>query len=980
MNHLKSPQAWKTSKIKKRKLKSYRPLIEKPKKFTTRRIGRPKGIRKIFKPLIKLALVLIIFGIIALGGAFFWYSRELPTSTDLLTKNPVPSTKIYDRTGKVLLNDINANFRRVKIKLNELPEYVKWSTIVTEDKQFYSHHGINFRGILRAILVNILRGNATAQGGSSISQQFVKNALLSPKKTYTRKLKEIILTWQLERKFTKDEILEMYFNEIPYGGTAYGIEAAANKYFNKSAKDLTLAEAAALAALPKAPSYYSPYGPHKDKLLARKNWILDSLAKEGYVPRAKIEAAKRQKLKFANVSSAIIAPHFVFYVRDLVAKKYGEKMLNEGSLKIITTLDVNQQKIAEEVIKDRIEKNIKKYNAHNAALVAMNVKTGEITAMVGSANYFDEKNDGAVNVALQPRQPGSSFKPIVYSVAFSKGYSPKTILFDVLTKFKTSPKDYEPHNYNDKYFGPVSMKKALAGSLNVPAVKTIYLVGVKNVLDLAEKMGYTTFKDRSRFGLSLVLGGGEVKLLEHVNGFATLADDGEYKKPMAILKIEDRNGKVLEENNPKKNKKKEVISKQIARQITDILSDNQERAFIFGKQNYLNLGKRPVAAKTGTTNDYKDAWTLGYTPSLVCGVWTGNTRGELMKGAAAGANVAAPIWHEFMKRVFEETKPEDSGFGDEEPGWKIEEFKKPKEEDLPQKPMLNGKIADEIKVKIDKTTGKLATDLTPKSQIEEKVFREVHNILHYVNKNNPLGPIPAKPWELDENYNNWEMAVEKWAKENGYETKINLPNEYDNLHTEANRPSISIDSPADNSNFNSPEINVTVSASAPRGVRRVEYYLDSQKLASINNPPFNLENFKLIGFSNGSHILKAVAYDDIDNSRSAQIKINLNLPAKFAQPVIILKPENGEEIYEEYFPYPIKVQVNNYEYYNKIDFYLKDIDSNSSKWIGYKNIDRSDTVFIWTDPQKAGSYLLYAIVTDKYGKTKKSGEVKITIK
>jgi len=978
MSTVRSPQSWKKTAIKRKRkaLKGYRPIIEKPGKFKSKKIGASSGFKVFLLKLVRLVIILFLVGIGILIIMFFVYSRELPTSTELLTKNPLPSTKIYDRTGEILLNDVNADFRRVKVNLDELPEYVKWSTIVAEDKEFYSHHGINFKGFFRAVVLNILRGDPTGQGGSSISQQFVKNALLSPEKSYIRKIKEAILTYQLERRFSKDEILEMYFNEIPYGGTAYGIEAAANKYFDKSAKNLTLAEAAALAALPQAPSYYSPYGPHKDALIWRKDWILDMLVEQGYVTEPKAEAAKQAELEFKNIPSAIIAPHFVFYIRELVAQEYGEEMLEQGGLKIITSLDMNQQRIAEEVISDRIEYNIENYNARNAALVAMNVETGEITAMVGSANYFDEENDGAVNVAVRPRQPGSSFKPIVYSTAFANGYSPRTILFDTLTNFKAEPKDYEPHNYDEAYYGPVSMKKALAGSLNVPAVKTIYLVGVENVLDLAEDMGYSTFEDRSRFGLSLVLGGGEVLLLDHVAGFATLADEGEYKAPLAILKVEDKDGKTLEENNPSRNKKKRVLDKQVAHQTTNILSDNNERAYVFGTQNYLTLGNRLVAAKTGTTNDYKDAWTMGYTPQLAAGVWTGNTRGEVMSGAAAGANVAAPIWHEFMRRVFEETKENPD---QEEPGWEIEAFTLPEEKDLPQKPMLNGEIAEATTVKIDKVTGKLATADTPSSQIEEKVFREVHNILHYVNKNNPLGPIPDNPWDLDENYNTWETAVEEWAQENGYEVDVDLPDEQDDIHTEANRPTISINSPSNNTTFSNPNINVNISVSAPRGVARIKYFVDSTQIAEVTSAPWNLDNFKLVGFENGSHTLKVIAYDDVDNNRSAQIKIKLDLAEEFTQPLTFSTPSSGEEIYPENFPYPVEFSLANSEYYDKADFYIKS-SSASSKWVGWKEVNATNMVFTWANAPASGNYNFYAILTDRYGNTKQSREIEIEVK
>ncbi|MBU4360792.1 PBP1A family penicillin-binding protein [Patescibacteria group bacterium] len=974
MSNIKSPQSWKKNADRRRRqvLKSYRPIVEKTKKFKSRPLGQTNIIKRFFRKLVKLVIILIILGIIFTAAAFAWFSRELPKSTDLLTKEPTQSTKIYDRTGEILLNDINADFKRTKINLDDLPDYVKWATLVAEDRDFYSHHGIDLKGIARSILNNLFKG--TKVGGSSISQQFIKNALLSPEKTYIRKLKELILTWQLERKFTKDEILEMYLNEIPYGGTAYGIEAASNKYFEKSAKDLTLAEAAALAALPQAPSYYSPYGSHKDALIWRKDWVLDSLVEEGYIPEHKAEAAKQQELEFTSVSSSILAPHFVFYARELIAQEYGDNFLEQGGLKIITTLNMDQQRIAEQAIKNGVEKNIEKHNARNAALVALNAQTGEITAMVGSADYFDEENDGAVNVATSPRQPGSSFKPIVYSQAFTKGYSPETILFDEITTFKVEPKDYEPHNYSDKYYGPVSMRKALAGSLNVPAVKTMYLVGVENILDLAKSMGYTTFEDRSRFGLSLVLGGGEVKLLEHVNGFATLAREGEFKNTLAILKIEDKDGKTLVENKPNKNKAKQVLDKQVTRQITNILSDNNERAYVFGAQNYLNLDNRPVATKTGTTNDYKDAWTMGFTPSLVAGVWVGNTRGEVMTGSAAGANTAAPIWREFMKRVFEETNPSADG------GWEIKEFKAPETKDLPNKAMLNGQMAGEIKIKIDKITGKLATDLTPVSQIEEKIFREVHNILHYVNKNNPLGPVPNEPWNLDENYTNWEFAVEKWAKENGYETQVKLPDEKDDVHTPENQPSISIDLPSNNTTFTFPDINVSVSVSAKRGVRRVEYYLADQKIAEVNSSPFNLTNFKLIGFANGWQTLKAIAYDDVDNNKSDEIRINLKLAEEFGQPISFVKPSNGSQVWEETFPYPIQVNVGNYEYYTKIDFYIKNISTDSSSWIGYKNVDAENVVLTWTDAPESGNYVMYALSTDKYGNTRNSPEIRIEIK
>ena len=697
-----------------------------------------RASRVLLKFLLKAALFCLFIGGLTFGGLVLWYSRELPKSTDLIASHKMAAAKIYDRTGNTLLFDTGAGaVVQTKIKLDDLPDYVKWASLVAEDRSFYSHHGLNFKGLFRAIVVDVLRGGSKSQGGSSITQQLVKNVLLTQEKTYTRKIKEVILAWRMESRFSKDEILEMYFNEIPYGGTAYGIEAAAKKYFGKSAKDLSLAEAATLAALPQAPSYLSPYGQNKDKLLARKDWILDSLVSEGYLSQEKVGAAKKEELKFTRVATSIIAPHFSFYIKDLVAEKYGEQILSDGGLKITTTLDLEKQKMAEEAVTKFREQNQKKYGAGNAALVSLNPQTGEILALVGSADYFDEENDGAVNVVLSPRQPGSSFKPIVYSAAFEKGFSPETILFDTLTTLKTEMGDYTPHNYNDRYFGPVSIRKALAGSLNVPAVKTIYLVGIENVLNLAERLGYSTFSDRSRFGLSLVLGGGEVKLLEHTAAFAALANDGRQCPPLAILKIEDAEGNVLEENRPEKNKGKEVLKSQIARLTNSILSDNSARAYVFGEKNYLTLPDRPVAAKTGTTNDFKDGWTMGFTPNLATGVWVGNTRGAAMKGAADGSAVAAPIWHEYMVNATKNLP--------------IENFSAPEALTLPNKTMLNGSFAQET------TNGNV-----------KKI--EVHNILHYVDRNNLLGSAPATPWD-DPNYNTWELAVQEWAAKNGYVNK-----------------------------------------------------------------------------------------------------------------------------------------------------------------------------------------------------------------
>jgi 1A family penicillin-binding protein len=827
------------------------------------------SIKKLIFRAFLAILFLIIAGSVFLAGAFLYYSRQVPDPSKITERAQPESTKIYDRTGKTIIYEVHGNKKRTLVNLEDIANYAKWATITSEDKEFYSHQGFDLRGIARAIFVDFLQGGKV-QGGSTITQQLVKNIILTKEKTFTRKIKELLLAYKIEQKFSKDEILKMYFNEVSYGSVIYGIEAASETFFGKSAKDLSLAESAVIAVIPRATTYYSPYGNHTEELLQKQKIVLDQMAKDGYIPAKEAEEAKKEKIIFQKKKEDITAPHFVMYIKDLLAQKYGEKIVEEGGLKVYTTLDLYKQKIAEDAIKEKVENN-KKYNAYNAALISLDPKTGEILAMVGSKNYngdsepagchpgLDCKFEPNVNVTLRPRQPGSSFKPIVYAAAFLRGYTPETMLYDVETVFKTdfADKDYIPHNYNGKEYGPVSVRQALAGSLNIPAVKTIYLTGVNNVLNLADQMGYTTLKDRSRFGLSLVLGGGEIKLLEHANAFAIFAREGEKHELVAIQKVIDKNGQVLEEH---QNKTENVFDPEIARQINSILSDNAARSFIFGEKNYLTLADRPVAAKTGTTNDNRDAWIIGYTPSLITGIWVGNNDNSEMKKGADGSVVAAPIWNTFMNRVLK--------------GTPVEQFNPP----LPltvEKPILRGLTTGEVTVKVDRASGKLATNLTPPSFVTEKIYRQLHDILFYVDKDNPQGPAPTRP-EDDPQYAGWEEGVRKWAAKQNV-TEDLAPTEYDDLHTLENQPTISITSPGNNTTLTSSNLSIQVAASAPRGVNRVEYFLDDQSIGIARQAPFDLSYF-INGFGNGFHALKAVAYDDIDNSKSASININLVLP------------------------------------------------------------------------------------------------------
>lgn len=941
-------------------------------KIRSRRHGRMPKFKKMFAYSLAIVLFLLLIGTIAGVAALAWFSRDLPNPDKLLDRQMAQSTKIYDRTGEHILYEIYSEKKRTMIELSDIPEHVKQATIVAEDRDFYKHHGFDLKGILRSVWRNLVRGERV--GGSTITQQFIKNSILSPEKTLTRKLKELALSIQLERKFNKDQILKMYFNEIPYGSTAYGIQSAAQTYFGKNAKDLDLAEGALLAALPKAPTYYSPYGSHTDDLLARQKYILDSMVDEGYISQEEAEKAKEIDIlaRVIPKKEAIFAPHFVMYVKEILTAKYGEKTVDQGGLKVFTTLDWEKQKIAEEAVSSGAQKNAEKYGAHNAALVAVDPKTGQILAMVGSKDYFAKpepegckpgvncKFEPNVNVALRPRQPGSSFKPIVYAAAFQKGFTPETILFDLVTTFKTETKDYIPHNYDGKEHGPVSMRSALAGSLNIPAVKTLYLAGIDNVLNLAQAMGYTTFSERSRFGLSLVLGGGEVKLLEHTAAFGVFATEGKLHVTSAILKIEDAQGKILEEW--QQDEGKEVMPVQVARQIADVMSDNAARAFIFGTKNPLTLPDRPVAAKTGTTNDWRDGWTIGYTPSLVVGVWAGNNDNTPMKRQADGVYVAAPIWNEFMKRVLN--------------GTPVENFTPPAPSTA-TKPVLKGEIGPEIIVKIDKLSGKLATEFTPPTYIEEKKFREVHTILFYVNKDDPNGPPPENP-QRDPQFANWEAPIQKWAEEQGYTTS-QLPTEYDDVHLPEHKPTISITTPENNATINSREFIATISVFAPRGpISRVEYFIDGQPLKTIFTPPYSLKTLIPNSISNGFHTLRATVYDDIDNFNSTEITFNLLAP-KYPPQIEWLAPRDGSSYYTSMFPLTITAYTPNLPDIAEISFFVETSSSSPELLKTFSSPTEDTFTFKWNSVIGPGDYVLYAQIKDKEGVITKSASISVKI-
>ncbi|MEI6288721.1 MAG: PBP1A family penicillin-binding protein [bacterium] len=922
---------------------------------------KPKD-KKIFKKILGFLIPLVIC-LSLLGGIFAmamlaWVSKDLPSPDGIINRTVTLSTKIYDRTGNTVLYDIHGDVKRTLINLTDMPKNSINATLTAEDRNFYTHNGISLTGIARSIILNIFTGSKV--GGSTLTQQFVKNAILTNEKTYIRKIKEILISYQLEKKYTKDQILQMYFNEIPYGSVIYGIEAASQTFFGKSAKDLSLAQSAILAAIPQMPTYYSPYGTHLDALMTRQRWVLDSMVELGYVTKDQAEVAKQEKIIFRPSSESMIAPHFVMYIKDLLAQKYGDDFLNQEGLKVITTIDLDKQKMAEDAVTAGVEKNGAKYQFTNASLVALDPKTGQILAMVGSVDYFNEKIDGQVNVSLRNRQPGSSFKPIVYTASFIKGYTPDTVVYDVNTNFDTTgATPYQPQDYDLKERGPITFRKALAGSLNIPAVKATYLTGLDNILNLADKLGYTTLSDRKRFGLSIVLGGGEVKLLEHAGAYGTLSQEGMKHEINPILKIEDKNGQTLYEY---KDKTEQVINSEITRLTTSILSDNEARTYVFGAKNYLTLSDRPVAAKTGTTNDFRDAWTMGYTPSLVCGVWVGNNNNDAMKKGADGSQIAAPIWNQFMAEASK--------------GTPVEKFTAP-QPIVTGKPVLDGDTSGGQTVQIDTMSGKLATQYTPSSTLKEITVSAMHDILYYVNKDDPRGSAPSNP-ASDSQFENWEKAVQAWAVKQNIQSNTStesVPTEYDNIHLAGDQPSLIIINPLDGQNVRESSLTVEVTASAKRGIKAMEFYIDDQLVATQNNT--NDATLDLASFNSGRHVLKVLVKDDLENTATKKVTLNFS----FANTNPAFKWTTTKTTFTaSTSPIVLKGTLTNWQQAQKMDFYYLSATQTLEKYIVSINPKSATVTLNWDKKPAVGDYTIYANMFDVSNKKFKTPDLKITIK
>lgn len=611
---------------------------------------------------------LIFFGVLTVF--FLWLFWGVPLPTNLSSEEYPVSTKLFDRKGK-LIYEIYSEKRRSPIKLTELPKSVIEATIAIEDKDFYKHYGFSYTGIVRSIYNIII--NRKLQGGSTLTQQLVKNVLLSPERTVRRKIREFFLTMVVEGVYTKDQILEMYLNQIPYGSTAYGIESAAELYFDKAAKDLTLAEAALLAGLPQSPTRYSPFGANPDLAKGRQETVLRRMVEEGYITQEEADKAREKKLIFAE-SKPPKAPHFALWVKEQLAEKYGERMVEQGGLRVRTTLDLDLQEFAQNAVAEELAK-LKKQRVGNGAAIVTRPETGEILAMVGSKDYFAEDEDGKFNVITSgKRQPGSSIKPLNYALALRDGkITAATALADVPTCFLVlGQPSYCPSNYDNTFHGLVQARFALGNSYNIPAVRVLALNGVDNFVGFAKEMGLTTLGDPSNYGLSLTLGGGEVKPMDMAVAFGVFANSGIREPLISILKVEDWRGKVYEEVDLEKTELSgdRVLAPEVTFIISHILHDNNARSAAFGESSFLNVRGHPeVSVKTGTTNDRRDNWTIGYTKHAVVVSWVGNNNFSSMSGAVSGVSGASPIWNKIMKEVLDKAEEGFYNENDEGHAW-----------------------------------------------------------------------------------------------------------------------------------------------------------------------------------------------------------------------------------------------------------------------------------------------------------------------
>lgn len=821
-------------------------------------------------------------------------SRQLPNPNQLLERSYELSTKIFDRNDEPIF-EVYGEKNRTLVKLEDISSYAVSATLAVEDAGFYQHQGFSARGMLRAFR-NTLTGKGL-QGGSTLTQQVIKNTLLSQERTVTRKLKELVLSLQLENRYTKDEILQMYLNEAPYGGQNYGIYTASKAYFNKDPKDLTLAESAYIAGLPQRPSYYSQFGTNPEAGIERKNTVLGLMVGKGwmgedgnkyYISREEYDNALKENLEFETSSIPFKAPHFVFFVKQKLIDLFGEDFVEQGGLRVKTTLDMVLQEKAQEIVFEEIESN-KNLNVYNGGLIAIDPKTGQILVMVGSKGYFlDSEPAGCtsgitgensclfepeLNVTLANRQPGSAIKPITYAAMVKEGYPASYMFLDVPTKFPGSAKDkpYEPENYDGIFRGPMSLRKSLGNSLNIPAVKALGVVGLDNMIDLAEDLGISTFKDRSRYGLALTLGGGETKLLELTGAFTSFANGGRFYKPTPIMEVTDAKGNVLYAW--KDDGGKNVLGKDTSFIMADILSDDGARSEVFGFGSLLKIPNYNVGVKTGTTDDKRDNYALGFTPSITVGVWVGNNNNEKMNPyIASGITGATPVWHDFMAYYLKEKFPDGT-----------EKFDPPESVSKLTIDSLTG-----MKPYGDRSTrqewfikGTEPTSVSDWYQTLEicKADGKIANLSCIDADESKKQTFISVKAELPE----WQMYVDKWISENygGSEKSEYFPPksktclEFDDDGDVKNSDKVCVYITNFKDGDRVPlDFRLSVEVSSKEDVKKVDVYMDGNKITSDKSEPFGY-NFELPASSIGNHRFKVVAETEKEKQGDKEITLEV---------------------------------------------------------------------------------------------------------
>lgn len=819
--------------------------------------SRAKSPKAIWKKIGKIALFAFIALVFVTAFAFAWFSKDLPTPDKIANHAVTQSTKIYDRTGQTLIYETGEQKRTI-VTGDQLSDNLKNATVATEDSTFYRNMGIDPKAILAAVYQRLVHQTSRTRGASTITQQYVKTALLDSNRTLARKIKEAILAVELEAMYSKPEILTMYLNEIPYGGNIAGAEAAATTYYGIPAKDLDIAQAATLAAIPQSPTYYYPYGTHTDDLILRRNYVIDRMLAEKYITSDQATAAKAEDTTTVGVvikprKDSILSPHFAMYVIEQAQAQFGEEKIQKEGYKIITTLDLDKQKLAEEALASGVKK-INQYGASNAAIVSVNPNTGEILGMVGSIDYYNTAIDGNVNVADSSRQPGSSFKPYAYvTLLKNKDYSPSKIIWDLQTDFGGG---YVPRNYNGNFNGPVTMRTALSNSLNIPAVKALSLAGIDNVLQTASEMGITTLTHRDQYGLSLVLGAGEVKPVEMAGGFGTFATGGVKHDLKSILKVTDASGKIVYEYNLGNDKGRQVLDPQAAYEINSILSDNKARSAVFGTNSALSFPGKTIAAKTGTTSSFKDAWTVGYSTDIATAVWVGNNDSAAMKNGADGSVIAAPIFHYYMDRAVTADKPFNVPKGIQTLTVEKYSNKLPSELSSEQTTDIFAEWQvptekDDVHVqkKVCKSNGALASDSVSSDLTELRTFTVIHS---------------EKPDNAA-----WENPVRAWLSGHGWN---NLP-PTDKCDPSSIASNISITAPANGSDVTGPT-SIKANVTSSYTISKATFYIDDISIGSDDSSPYEF-TYDFDNLSKGNHTITAISDDANGGNLKTTITVNV---------------------------------------------------------------------------------------------------------